>query len=127
MPGKMFAVDRSEIRYTRGGDVDLAWTVAGQGDINIVYVAGFISHLDLARELPVFDVLLGRLDRVGRVLAFDKRGTGPSGRDLGFGSLAERADDIRVVMDAAGWERAHLVGISAEQESAAQPPRKRQK
>jgi class 3 adenylate cyclase/pimeloyl-ACP methyl ester carboxylesterase len=52
------------------------------------------------------------LDRLGRVLAFDKRGTGLSGRDLGFGSLADRADDIRAVMDAAGWERAHLLGVS---------------
>jgi class 3 adenylate cyclase len=108
----MSAVDRPEVRYTRGGDVEIAWTVTGQGPIDIVYVAGFISHLDLARELPAFGAFLGRLDRMGRVLSFDKRGTGLSGRDLGFGSLAERADDIRVVMDAAGWERAHLLGVS---------------
>jgi len=101
-----------EIRYARSGDVDIAWTVTGDGPVDIVYVAGFISHLDLARELSVYGTLLGRLDRVGRVLAFDKRGTGLSGRDLGFGSLAERSDDIRVVMDAAGWERAHLFGVS---------------
>ena len=60
----------------------------------------------------MYDALIGRLGRLGRVLTFDKRGTGLSGHDLGFGSLAERADDIRVVMDAAGWERAHLIGIS---------------
>lgn len=101
-----------QIRYTSSGDVDIAWTVTGSGPREIVYVAGFISHLDLARELPVYGTLLGRLDHIGRVLAFDKRGTGLSGRDLGFGSLAERADDIRVVMDAAGWERAHLFGVS---------------
>jgi class 3 adenylate cyclase/pimeloyl-ACP methyl ester carboxylesterase len=105
-------VDGSEIRYTRSGDVDIAWTVTGRGPIDIVYVAGFISHLDLARELSVYGSLLGRLDRLGRVLAFDKRGTGLSGRDLGFGSLAERADDIRAVMDAADLERAHLFGVS---------------
>jgi len=105
-------VDGSGIRYTRSGSLDIAWTVSGQGPIDIVFVPGFISHLDLARELPVYGTVLGRLDRIGRVLTFDKRGTGLSGRDLGFGSLAERADDIRVVMDAAGWERAHLVGIS---------------
>jgi len=108
----MSPVDGAAVRFTRGNDVDIAWSVTGQGEIDIVYVAGFISHLDLARELSVFDSLLGRLDRIGRVLAFDKRGTGLSGRDLGFGSLAERADDIRAVMDAAGWERAHLMGVS---------------
>jgi len=46
------------------------------------------------------------------VIAFDKRGTGLSTRTLGFGSLEERADDARAVMDAAGWERAHLFGMS---------------
>jgi class 3 adenylate cyclase len=46
------------------------------------------------------------------VITFDKRGTGLSSRDLGFGSLAERADDARAVMDAAGWTRAHLFGMS---------------
>ena len=108
----MRSVGESEVRYTHAGDVDIAWTVTGSGPTDIVYVPGFISHLDLARELPVYDALIGRLGRLGRVLTFDKRGTGLSGRDLGFGSLAERADDIRVVMDAAGWERAHLIGIS---------------
>ena len=110
--GTMGSVGESEVRYTHAGDVDIAWTMTGGGPTDIVYVPGFISHLDLARELPVYDVLIGRLGRLGRVLTFDKRGTGLSGRDLGFGSLAERADDIRVVMDAAGWQRAHLVGIS---------------
>ena len=46
------------------------------------------------------------------MIVFDKRGTGLSSRDLGFGSLAERADDARAVMDAAGWKRAHLFGMS---------------
>jgi class 3 adenylate cyclase len=101
-----------EVQYTRDGDVEIAWTVTGSGPIDIVFVPGFISHLDLAREIPVFGTLWARLERIGRVLTFDKRGTGLSGRDLGFGSLAERADDIRVVMDAAGWDAAHLFGIS---------------
>ncbi len=109
---RLWAVGGSEIRYTRSGSLDIAWTVTGHGPIDIVFVPGFISHLDLAREVPVYGTLLGRLDRLARVLTFDKRGTGLSGRDLGFGSLAERSDDIRVVMDAAGWECAHLVGIS---------------
>jgi class 3 adenylate cyclase len=100
------------VSYVRSGDVDVAWTITGDGPVDIVYVPGFISHLDLARELSAYGALIGRLERFGRVLTFDKRGTGLSDRELGFGSLAERADDIRAVMDAAGWERAHLFGIS---------------
>jgi class 3 adenylate cyclase/pimeloyl-ACP methyl ester carboxylesterase len=105
-------VEGQQVRFARSGFVDIAWTITGAGPIEVVFVAGFISHLDLAREVPVYGTLLGRLDHIGRVLAFDKRGTGLSGRDLGFGSLAERADDIRLVMDDAGWEQAHLFGIS---------------
>ena len=47
-----------------------------------------------------------------RVLIFDKRGTGLSDRSLGYGSLEERSDDIRAVMDAAGSQRAVIYGIS---------------
>jgi class 3 adenylate cyclase len=109
---KLSRVEGSAIQYARSGNLDIAWTQTGQGPLDIVFVPGFISHLDLAREVPVYGTVLGRLDRIGRVVTFDKRGTGLSGRDLGFGSLDERADDIRVVMDAAGLDSAHLVGIS---------------
>ena len=68
--GQNVDVDGSGIRYTRSGHVDIAWTVTGQGPIDIVYVAGFVSHLDMARELPVYGTALGRLDRIERVLAF---------------------------------------------------------
>jgi class 3 adenylate cyclase/pimeloyl-ACP methyl ester carboxylesterase len=101
-----------DVRYAKCGDIDIAWTMVGDGPLDIVYVPGFISHLDLCRELPFANAILGRLGRIGRVLTFDKRGTGLSGRELGFGSVAERADDIRAVMDAAGWERANFLGIS---------------
>lgn len=101
-----------EVQYARSSGVDIAWSVTGEGSHDIVFVPGFISQLDMCRELPMFSAVLGRLERVGRVLTFDKRGTGLSGRDLGFGSVAERMDDIRIVMDAAGWTRAHLFGVS---------------
>jgi class 3 adenylate cyclase len=101
-----------EVQYARSGDTDIAWSLSGSGPVDIVFVPGFISQLDQMRELPMFTAIMSRLERIGRVVTFDKRGTGLSGRDLGFGSLAERMDDIRIVMDAAGWTRAHLVGVS---------------
>ncbi len=101
-----------DIQYARSGDVDIAWSLTGDGPVDIVFVPGFISQLDLLRELPMFATIMSRLERIGRVVTFDKRGTGLSGRDLGFGSLAERMDDIRIVMDAVGWKKAHLFGIS---------------
>ena len=101
-----------DVQYARSGEIDIAWSLTGDGPCDIVFVPGFISQLDLCRELPMFATIMARLERIGRVLTFDKRGTGLSGRELGFGSLSERMDDIRIVMDAAGWQKAHLVGIS---------------
>ncbi|HUS20631.1 MAG TPA: adenylate/guanylate cyclase domain-containing protein [Aeromicrobium sp.] len=101
-----------EVRYARSGEVDIAYqTFEGDGR-DIVFVPGFISHLDLMWDLPPFAAIHRQLASLGRLTVFDKRGTGLSGRTLGFGSLAERMDDIRVVMDAAGIEKADLYAIS---------------
>jgi class 3 adenylate cyclase len=101
-----------DVRYARSGEVDIAYEITGEGRTNLVYVPGFISHIDLQRELPAFATVLSHFERFARLLVFDKRGTGCSERNVGFGSLADRADDIRAVMDDAGWERAHLFGVS---------------
>jgi class 3 adenylate cyclase/pimeloyl-ACP methyl ester carboxylesterase len=105
-------VRRSDIRYCpSAGGVDIAYQVVGDGPVDLVFVSGFTTHLDLVWELPHF-AWLEQLDGVARVITFDKRGTGLSDRSLGFGSVEERADDIRAVMDAAGSERAFLHGVS---------------
>jgi pimeloyl-ACP methyl ester carboxylesterase/class 3 adenylate cyclase len=105
-------VRRSDIRYCpSAGGVDIAYQVVGDGPVDLVFVSGFITHLELSWELPHF-AWLEELDGVARVITFDKRGTGLSDRSLGFGSLEERADDIRAVMDAVGSERAFLHGVS---------------
>jgi class 3 adenylate cyclase/pimeloyl-ACP methyl ester carboxylesterase len=107
-------VDIGPIRYaTSSGGVDIAYQQFGRSDgPRLVFVSGFISHLDLNWEWKPYSALLHGLGAACRVLAFDKRGTGLSGRDLGFGSLAERTDDVRAVMDAAGWDQAHFLGVS---------------
>lgn len=84
----------------------------GDGQQDIVWVSGFISHLDLIWDVSATAATLSELATLGRLIMFDKRGTGLSDRSLGFGSLAERMDDIRAVMDAAGSERATLYGNS---------------
>lgn len=103
---------RSAIRYApSAGGVDIAYQVVGDGPVDLVFVSGFITHLDLSWELPHI-AWLEQLDGVARVITFDKRGTGLSDRSLGFGSLEERAADIGAVMDAVGVERAFLLGVS---------------
>jgi class 3 adenylate cyclase/predicted esterase len=105
-------VDRPEPRYARSGDLSIAYLTAGDGPLDIVYVPGFISHADLLWDIPLFRQIATRLASFGRVITFDKRGTGLSDRTVGVGSTADRMDDIRAVMDAAGSERAALVGVS---------------
>jgi pimeloyl-ACP methyl ester carboxylesterase len=114
LPGKIAVVNMPEIRYARSvGDVDIAYSEFGREDgPRLVWVSGFISHLEMNWEAPPYANLIGPLAEACRIIAFDKRGTGPSSRDLGFGSLADRADDIRAVMDACEWPNANLFGMS---------------
>ena len=105
-------MDAPETRYAQSGDLSIAYQTFGEGDLDLVFVPGFISHADLSWQAPLFSEFLQRFGSFARVITFDKRGTGLSERTLGFGSAEDRMDDIRAVMDAAGCERAALVGIS---------------
>lgn len=76
----------SGIRYAASGDLRIAYEAFGDGPINVVIVPGFVSNLDLMGELPTSGPLFARLGAYARCVVFDKRGTGLSDRDLGFGS-----------------------------------------
>src|SRR5262245_9174728 len=104
---------RPELRtcYARSGAVEIAYQVAGDG-VPVVWTPGFISHVELNWESPFYRRGLERVTRFARMVTFDKRGTGLSDRSTEFGSLEERMDDIRAVMDAAGFERCSLFGTS---------------
>jgi class 3 adenylate cyclase len=105
-------VEAPETRYAQSGDLSIAYQVAGEGELDLVFVPGFISNADLSWEAPLFGEFFRRFASFARMITFDKRGTGLSERTLGFGSAEDRMDDIRAVMDAAECERAALVGIS---------------
>src|SRR3979490_1982382 len=99
-------------QYARSGDVHLAYQVFGDGPINLVMVPGFVSNVENYWDQPDFARFLNRLGSYARVVTFDKRGTGGSERGTELPGLAVRMDDLRAVMDAAGMERAALLGIS---------------
>ena len=101
---------KPEIRYTRSGDVDLAYQVFGEGPIDIVCIIGWVSHLDALWELPEVAHYFDRLAAMGRVLVFDKRGTGLSDRPAEVPTYEQLVDDTIAMMDAVGMERAVLVG-----------------
>jgi class 3 adenylate cyclase len=101
-------------RYARNGDVSLAYDVLGSGDRDILVTFGWIGSFQSAWEYPAHARWLERLAGLGRVIFWDKRGTGLSERLPAdrLPTLEERMDDMRVVMDAAGSERAAVFGIS---------------
>ena len=101
-----------ETRYAKSGDLSIAYQVVGDGPIDLVFIPGFASHVELTWEMPPMAATLHGLSSFGRVILFDKRGTGLSDRTAGLPTLAERMDDIRAVMDAAGSERAAILGLS---------------
>ncbi|HVM58242.1 MAG TPA: adenylate/guanylate cyclase domain-containing protein [Gaiellaceae bacterium] len=107
-------MDAAPIAYAKSGDVHVAYQVLGgrSGGGDLVFVPGFVSHLECAAEEPSLARFLRRLASFARVTAFDKRGTGLSDRTGRLPSLEERMDDIRAVMDAAGVEQAALFGVS---------------
>ncbi|HZT95132.1 MAG TPA: alpha/beta hydrolase [Gaiellaceae bacterium] len=101
-----------QTRYTRNGEVSIAYQVFGEGPLDIVLLLPWGSHVELAWDVPVMRALFERLSSFSRVINLDKRGVGLSDKAMGFASPETRMDDIRAVMDAAGSERAAIVGWS---------------
>jgi class 3 adenylate cyclase len=110
-PAKGTAMTPPETRYARSGDVRIAYQMIGDGPLDLVFVPGFISNLDLVWE-SAYAHFFTRLAAFSRLILFDKRGTGLSDRMAGIANLEERMDDVRAVMDAVGSERAALFGVS---------------
>jgi pimeloyl-ACP methyl ester carboxylesterase len=101
-----------ETRYAKSGDVSIAYQVTGDGPFDLVFVPGSISHVELGWQVPSPARLWAGLARFSRLIRFDKRGTGMSDRLTESTTFEQRMDDIRAVMDAAGSQRAALIGIS---------------
>jgi pimeloyl-ACP methyl ester carboxylesterase/DNA-binding winged helix-turn-helix (wHTH) protein len=101
-----------ETHYARSGDVNIAYQVVGDGPLDLVFVMGWVSHLEYFWKEPSFARFLRRLASFSRLILFDKRGTGLSDRVTALPTLEERMDDVRAVMEAVGSERAALLGIS---------------
>jgi pimeloyl-ACP methyl ester carboxylesterase len=103
-----------EIGYANSGGVNVAYKLSGAGPADLVYIGGWVTHLEVWEEDPAIARWQGSLRRFARILEFDKRGTGLSDRvpvDR-LPTIEERMDDIRAVMDAAGLERASIFGFS---------------
>jgi pimeloyl-ACP methyl ester carboxylesterase/class 3 adenylate cyclase len=105
-------VEGPQVRYTKSGNVNIAFATLGDGPFDLVFVGGWVlSAFEAAWDGPAADTL-SRLASFSRLILFDKRGTGASDRSTGVPDLETRMDDIRAVMDAVGSKRAALLGAS---------------
>jgi pimeloyl-ACP methyl ester carboxylesterase len=101
-----------ETRYARSGDVHIAYQVFGEGELDLVLVPGYTTHVELVWEYEPAARMLEALASFARVISFDRRGSGLSDPVPEAPTLEQRMDDVRAVMDAAGSERAALMGSS---------------
>jgi pimeloyl-ACP methyl ester carboxylesterase/DNA-binding winged helix-turn-helix (wHTH) protein len=99
-------------RFVRNGDVHLAYHVIGDGDTDIVVVPGWVFPMRAFFDHPRLAGWIRSVARLGRVILFDKRGTGLSDRVKTLPSMEQRMDDLRAVLDEVGSQRAILVGYS---------------
>ena len=107
-------MDVPETRYAKSGNVHIAYCIRGDGPVDLVFIPGWVSNIELMWEDRWMRAWLDRLATFSRLIAFDKRGTGLSDRvpDDRLPDLETRMDDVRAVMDAAGSQRAFLLGHS---------------
>ena len=98
--------------YTKSGDFNIAYQVIGNGPVDIIYIPGWVSNIDMMWAEPRLAAFLTRLTLFSRLIIFDKRGTGLSDRTDEYSTMEERMDDINAVMDATNSEKAFLFSHS---------------
>jgi DNA-binding SARP family transcriptional activator/class 3 adenylate cyclase len=114
MPPSPIPRPQTTTRYASNGDISLGYQVFGDGQLELVLTTGWVLPMELAWDDPAYVRFLERLGSFARVLLWDKRGTGLSDRfapdDLP--TVEQRMSDLLAVMDAAGFERPALFGLS---------------
>ncbi len=98
--------------YTKSGDFNIAYQVVGEGAIDILYIPGWVSNIDMMWAEPRLASFLTRLSIFSRLIIFDKRGTGLSDRSDEYSTMEERMDDINSVLDAVNSKKAFLFSHS---------------
>jgi pimeloyl-ACP methyl ester carboxylesterase len=108
----MLDVARIETHYAKSGDLNIAYQLFGDGEHRIVYIPGWASNVEHLWSFPQYAEFGSKLARFARVVVLDRRGTGLSDPVSDPPTIEERMDDVRAVMDAAGWESANIWGVS---------------
>jgi DNA-binding SARP family transcriptional activator/class 3 adenylate cyclase len=103
-----------DVAYARSGDVRIAYQIVGDGPLDLVLVHGSVCSFQPGWENAKIAAFYRRLASRGRLILFDKRGTGLSDRVSPdrLPDLETRMDDVRAVLDAVQSHRAVVLGIS---------------
>ena len=99
-------------RYASGPRGALAYQVTGTGPVDLLMVPGMHSHLELQWQLPGYRRFVRGLTRYGRLIRYDKLGTGLSDPTISTPTVAERVDDLAAVAAACGATAPALLGFS---------------
>ncbi|MDZ7766055.1 MAG: alpha/beta hydrolase [Melioribacteraceae bacterium] len=104
---------KPKTNYTKSGTFNIAYQSNREsGLIDIIYIPGWVSNIDMMWSEPRLAAFLTRLTFFSRLIIFDKRGTGLSDRSDEYSTMEERMDDINAVMDATNSEKAFLFSHS---------------
>lgn len=101
-----------EVRYAKGDEGYVAYAIYGEGPQDVLFIPHWATNLEAMWDEPSVVRYFDRLARYSRVICFDKRGSGLSDPVplAALPTLEAWMDDARLAMDAAGSERAALVG-----------------
>ena len=101
-------------RYAKNGDVHIAYQVVGEGDLDILLIDTWVHHVEAVWDFPDFARFLRRLSSIGRLIHFDRRGTGLSD-SVPLDELPDfptQIDDAVAVLRAAGVDRPAVIGLN---------------
>ena len=101
----------SAIHFASNGDIQIAYKVVGSGPPDLIFIQGHITNLDIYWDDRAYREFCQRLASFSRLILFDKRGMGLSDR-VETGTMEDRMDDVRAVLDTVGSERAVVMGAS---------------
>jgi pimeloyl-ACP methyl ester carboxylesterase/class 3 adenylate cyclase len=101
-----------ETYYAKSGGDHIAYQVLGEGPLDLVFISAWFSLVDGRWEEPAFARMLERLASFSRLILFDKRGSGASDPLPATSTTWEDwADDVRIVLDAVGSNKAAICGV----------------
>ncbi len=103
---------KPKTNYTKSGEFNIAYQVIGNGPVDVIYIPGWVSNIDMMWVEPRLAAFLTRISLFARLILFDKRGTGLSDRTDEYSTMGERMEDILSVMDAANSQKAFLFSHS---------------